>query len=84
MITEFKSILAKHDIKFNQEAYNKDADYIKLMMKAEVARHLWNSDHYYIIRISADSQVETALSLMPEAKKIEQLHEWKNYSQNNY
>lgn len=83
MISEFKNILEKHDIKFNQEAFDKDADYIKLLMKAEIARHLWNSDHYYIIRISADSQVETALSLMSKAKEIGQLHDWKNLSQNN-
>ena len=83
MIEMLKSIMKKHNIKFSEEAFEKDKDYIKLMMKAEVARNLWNSDAYYRIRITSDSQVLAALPLMDKAKEIAALHEWKGYTQNN-
>ncbi|MBN1559770.1 S41 family peptidase [candidate division KSB1 bacterium] len=76
MIENLKKIIAKHDIDFSQEAYDKDADYIHLEMKAEVARHLWDSEHYYMIRIKGDSEVEHARNLMHEAERIKNLHAW--------
>jgi len=76
MIQELKTLLKKHDIEFSQEAYDKDVDYIHLLMKAEVARHLWDSEHYYVIRIKGDSEVDHAMDLMHEAERIKSLHAW--------
>ncbi len=76
MIAELKKIIEKHEIEFSQEAYEKDADYIHMLMKAEVARHLWDSEHYYMVRIKGDSEVAQAVELMPEAERIKNLHAW--------
>ncbi|MBN1465044.1 S41 family peptidase [candidate division KSB1 bacterium] len=76
MVENLREIIAKQEIEFSQEAYEKDADYIHLEMKAEVARHLWDSEHYYVIRIKGDSEVEHAISLMADAERIKNLHAW--------
>ncbi|MDZ7315307.1 MAG: S41 family peptidase [candidate division KSB1 bacterium] len=76
MLEEFKSLMKKHDIEFVEEAYQKDADYIALLIKAEIARQLWNSEHYYKVRITADREVEQAVRMMPEAERIKNLHSW--------
>ena len=76
MVADLKKLLEKHDIEFSQEAYDKDVDYIKLRMKAEVARHLWDSEHYYMIRLTGDTEVEHARNLMHEAERIKNLHAW--------
>lgn len=76
MVDDLKKILEKHEIDFSQEAYDKDKDYIHLLMKAEVARHLWDSEHYYMVRIKGDSEVAQAVDLMPEAERIKNLHAW--------
>ena len=76
MMGVLKEILEKHDIEFNQEAFDKDKDYIHLLMKAEVARHYWDSEHYYMVRIKGDSEVDHALALMQEAERIKNLHAW--------
>ncbi|RPI03432.1 MAG: hypothetical protein EHM72_01575, partial [Calditrichaeota bacterium] len=76
MINELKPILKKHDIEFVAEAFDKDLQYIKLMIKAEIARHLWDSEHYYRVRIQGDNEVQHAAQLMSEAERIKNLHAW--------
>ena len=76
MLAKLRELIKEHDIEFSQEAFDKDSDFIKMLMKAEVARHLWDSKHYYMIRVLADSEVQDALKLMPEAARIGQLHDW--------
>lgn len=76
MIAQLKTIMEKHDIKFNQEAFDKDASFIKLLMKAEVARNIWNSEYYYRIRQMNDSQLIEAVSMMDKAIEIGSLHKW--------
>ncbi|HPG38578.1 MAG TPA: S41 family peptidase [bacterium] len=76
MLNDLKEIIQKHDVKINQEAFNKDLDYIKLSMKSEMARHIWDSEHYYMIRIMADSEVIKACEHFPKAKEIAMLNKW--------
>jgi len=76
MMVQFKDILQKHKIANSEEAMAKDLQYIKMLMKAELARNLWDSQHYYQIRIAEDTQVKTALSLLPEAARIQNIHAW--------
>ncbi len=82
MVENFKNIMDKHKIKFSQEAYDKDKDFVKLLMKAELARHLWDSQHYYKIRISGDEEVITAIELVPEAERISKLNDWEEFTEN--
>jgi hypothetical protein len=55
---------------FKDEDFKKDLSYIKLMIKAEIARNLWGSPQYYQIRITGDKQVQKALEHFGEAAKI--------------
>ena len=75
-ITQLKALMKKHDVEFNLEAFEKDSDYIKMLIKAEIARHLWDSEHFYRIRVTADEEVKTALLTIPTASKIMTLHSW--------
>ncbi len=77
MITQLKEIINKHDIEFSEEAFEKDKEYIHLRMKAEVARHMWDRQHYYKVRIKGDDEVQHARNLMHEAERIKNLHAWK-------
>ena len=76
MLDTFKATLQKHDIEFVDEAFKKDADYIGLLLKAEIARQLWDSEHYYKVRIKGDREVQQAVRLMREAERIKNLHAW--------
>jgi len=78
MLDELKALIDKAELEFSGEAFEKDLDYIKLMMKADIARHLWDSEHYYMIRITGDDDVRKAIEKMPEAIRIGELHAWKD------
>ncbi len=80
MLAAFKELMKKHDVEFVEEAYKKDAEYIALLIKAEIARQLWDSEHYYMVRIQGDKEVQKAAALMPEAERIKNLHAWKGES----
>jgi len=43
---------------------------------------LWNSKHYYQVRMENDKQLRSALTMMPKAKEIGELHTWKDYTEN--
>ena len=76
MIKELKDIIEKHDVEFSQKAFDKDYDYITLLMKAEIARHMWDREHYYMVRLTGDSEVHHARELIIEAERIMNLHAW--------
>ncbi len=77
MLDEFRNILSKHEIKIDDKAFEQDVEYIKLLMKAELARHIWDSEHFYRVRLSGDEQVKQAIDLIPRAREIKNLHDWK-------
>ena len=70
MLNEFKAIIKKHDVEFSDEAFTKDVEFIKTLIKAEIARHLWDTEHFYMVRVIADTQVQNAIALMPKARQI--------------
>ncbi len=70
IINDFKAYTRKKDVKFVDSDFNKDIDYIKTMIKSEIARNLWDSESYYEFRMRGDKQVQEALRYFPEASKI--------------
>lgn len=58
-----------HD--YPREALAKDADYIKALLKAELAQLVWNSrDAYYIVMMDRDPVVAAARGLFPTAQMV--------------
>ncbi len=70
ILSQFKKYIADKEIEMNEEDFIKDIDFIKLLIKSELARNIWDSKSYYQIRMSGDYQVREALKLFPQAAKI--------------
>jgi carboxyl-terminal processing protease len=70
LVPDLKELLKKNKIEFSEEAYKRDEAFIKTMIKAEVARSLWDSKHYYQILRGEDPELVAAQALMPEAQSI--------------
>ncbi len=59
------------DFEYPPELLEKDMDYLKSQIKAELAQLIWsNRDYYYIIRTKSDAVVQEAEKLFDEARKI--------------
>ena len=56
----------KLEIPFNQEQYEYSLSYIKLQLKALIARDLWDMSEYYHVMNSRNQSVITALKLLNE------------------
>jgi carboxyl-terminal processing protease len=70
ILTEFQRFITTKEILFKDKEFQDDLDYIKLMVKSEIAQFLWDREHYYQIRISGDEQVQEALKHIDQAAKI--------------
>lgn len=77
MLDELIELVKERDIEFDQKTFDEDINFIKTMVKAEIARHLWDSEHYYQVRVAADKEVQTAVELIPTAARILSENEWK-------
>jgi len=53
------------------EALGKDREYVRTLIKSEIAQYVWNDrDAYYSVMMQTDPVVSVARTLFPEARKI--------------
>jgi carboxyl-terminal processing protease len=74
MYEDFKtSVQNKNpDLKITFANLDRDSDYIKLLLKAEIARDFWGYNEYYRIIQLEDEQVQAALPHFDEARLMAQ------------
>ncbi|HRS91172.1 MAG TPA: S41 family peptidase [Candidatus Marinimicrobia bacterium] len=69
----FKKMAVEKIGDLNIKQVEKDAEYLKILIKAEIARGYWGYDEYYkIVRLS-DNQVTSAVNYLGEARKMLQI-----------
>jgi carboxyl-terminal processing protease len=72
-ITQLRTLAAKKNIVWNDAQYSIDERMIKNYIKAQIARNLWNINEQVAVSIGNDKQVQKALQLFPEVRKIAQV-----------
>lgn len=70
MLAEFKKLAEEKGITWNDEQYKTDKEYVKIAIKATIARSLWDRNKYYQIFFAVDNQVLKAVELFPDAVRI--------------
>lgn len=71
MLNGIKEIAKKHKIEISEEQWNKDRDFAKATLKAELATIYFNDRNlYHLVRVRADQQVQKALALFGEAEEL--------------
>jgi len=70
VLAEFRRKIEALKIKFDQESWNKDVDFIKLRLKSEIALTLWDRQKWYEIEAHSSKQMQEVLRLFPQAQKI--------------
>ncbi|RMF55369.1 MAG: S41 family peptidase [Calditrichaeota bacterium] len=73
ILEEFKQYCIRHEIEVSDKEFEKDTEFIKLRLKAEIARHFWENDGYYYVVLHSDNQFLKALELFDEARKLAML-----------
>jgi carboxyl-terminal processing protease len=57
-------------VKFNKEQYEKNKEYLKALLRSQVARNLFGLEGFFRSTLPVDPQFQKAMSLFPEAKRI--------------
>ena len=70
MMNRFKRLVDERDIEIETQEIDEDIEYIKVLMKSEIARNLWDSKYYYQFIRRGDKQVQKAAALFPDAAEI--------------
>ncbi|MCX8010573.1 MAG: S41 family peptidase, partial [Ignavibacteria bacterium] len=73
MLNQFIEYAKQKKLEFVKEDFEKDKEYIRARLKAQVARSFWRNDGWYPILLEQDNQFLKALSLFPEAEKLAKL-----------
>ncbi|TAL68653.1 MAG: S41 family peptidase [Bacteroidetes bacterium] len=73
LINEFKKLAESKDIKWDEDLYKQDQDFVKISIKGNIARIIWNTDRSAQIFAALDNQLAKAIELFPDAMKISRL-----------
>jgi len=78
MLEEVKKLANNSEIKFNTAEFSRSKEFIKLQIKANIARHIWQrnmknglNNEFYQIVYSQDPIVMTAIKQFNKAEKLE-------------
>ncbi|AFK02824.1 carboxyl-terminal protease [Emticicia oligotrophica DSM 17448] len=78
MLEEVKKMAVNAEVKFNASEYARSKEFIKLQIKANIARHVWQrnmknglNNEYYQIIYSQDPLFQTAIKQFVKAEKLE-------------
>ncbi len=74
IVEQFKNFCLDKDLEMDIKGFETDLQFIKLRLKAEIARQFWNGDAYYYTLLNGDNQFLKALKLFDEAKKLASLN----------
>jgi len=69
----FINFAKSKNVKFNEDDYKIDGNYIETRLKAQIARNYWKNNGWYSVMLTVDNQIAKALTLFDEAKEISNL-----------
>ncbi len=74
VLDQFQSFCLEKDLQVDSDDLKKDLDFLKLRIKAEIARKIWEAKGYYFVILNADNQYLTALRNFNKAKRLAALN----------
>jgi len=73
LMTDFRKFIESKEIKVDEKEYTKDLDFLKARIKAQIAQMIFGLEGYIGVMVGVDNQIQKAMTLFPEAKKIANL-----------
>ena len=68
MIEDFKALAATEKVEWNEEQYLRSEKYVKLQIKALIARNVWEMQQYYEVTLTEDPTIQKALEVIGNEK----------------
>ena len=68
MMEDFKTLAEKEKVTWNEEQYQRSYKYVKLQIKALIARNVWEMQQYYEVTLTEDPVIKKALDVISDKK----------------
>lgn len=68
MIEDLKAQASKEKVEWSEEQYQRSEKFIKLQIKALIARNVWEMQHYYEVTLTEDPTIQKALEVIGNEK----------------
>ncbi|MCS6965699.1 MAG: S41 family peptidase [Candidatus Kapabacteria bacterium] len=72
-IERLRQLAHERGVKWDEELFHQDTDYIAHVVKAQIGRAIWGNNAFAAVMLQIDRQVQRALQLFPEAIRIARL-----------
>ncbi len=69
MVEALKAMAEKEKVAWNEEEYRRSEKYVKLQLKALIARNVWEMQQYYEVTLGEDPTIGKALEIIVNDKK---------------
>jgi len=73
-LKSFLSFAKTLKVKFISKDFNKDKNYIKARLKAQIARIFWKNKGWYSVLLKQDKEIKKSLTLFNEASELAKLN----------
>ena len=73
MIGEIKKMAETEKVTWNEEEYRRSEKYIKLQVKALIARNIWEMQQYYEVTLKEDPTIKKALDVIGNDREYHKL-----------
>ena len=73
MIDAIKKAAENEKVEWNEEEYQRSEKYIKLQIKALIARNVWEMQQYYEVTLREDPVIDKALEVLSSDKEYKKL-----------
>lgn len=70
MIADFRKMIENVEIEWIEENYKTDEDFIKIMIKSNIARDIWGQEKSTEVFLTIDNQLSRAIQHFPDAINI--------------
>lgn len=64
MMDDFLALAEKEEVVFDEALFDRSEDYIKLQIKALIARNIWDMESYYQVVSSSDETLQQAIEII--------------------
>ena len=73
MLEAVKKLAESEKVEWKAEEYQRSEKYIKLQIKALIARNVWEMQQYYEVTLKEDPMIEEALKVLSSDKRYRSL-----------
>lgn len=73
MIEDVKKMADKEKVTWNEEEYKRSEKYIKLQIKALIARNVWEMQQYYEVTLKEDPTIKKAIEVIGNEKEYRKM-----------